>query len=310
MAERRWSVVWVPHGAGASRSWSVSYRTIKILTGTAAGCALIGAAFVLTAIRKTVDSSRLGRLEEANRLLAQEVVSTRTLLRQVNDSVAAIMRQDEMVRLLAGLPPHSPDVLQAGVGGPAPKPTEAQLVLASTPAGEQALQMHLDVEGMIRRADLLAHSFEEARDSLQAHQDEMRHTPSIMPTRGFISSPFTEARLHPIFHDMRPHLGIDIAAPMGTPIVAPAAGLVIDINNDPEGYGKFVRIDHGYGVVTLYGHCSKILVRIGQRVKRGDDIALIGDTGLSSGPHLHYEIEVNGHAINPMKYIFPETIVD
>ena len=173
-----------------------------------------------------MDAPRLGRLEEANRLLAQEVVSTRTLLRQVNDSVAAIMRQDEMVRLLAGLPPHSPDVLQAGVGGPAPKPTEAQQILASTPAGEQALQMHLDVEGMIRQANLLARSFEEARNSLQAHQDEMRHTPSIMPTRGFISSPFTEARLHPIFHDMRPHLGIDIAAPMGTPIIAPAAGLV------------------------------------------------------------------------------------
>lgn len=310
MAERRWSVVWVPHGAGASRSWSVSYRTIKLLAGTSTVCAVIAAGFVLTAIRKTVESSRLDRLEQANQMLAQEVVRTRTLLRQVNDTVAAIMRQDELIRLMAGLPPHSPDVLQAGVGGPAPKPTEEQEVLASMPLGEQALQMHVDVEGMIRRADLLAHSFEEARDSLAAHQDKMRHTPSIMPTRGFISSPFTEARLHPIFHDMRPHLGIDVAAPLGTPIVAPAGGLVIDINNDPEGYGKFVRIDHGYGVVTLYGHCSRILVRIGQRVKRGDEIALIGDTGLSSGPHLHYEVEVNGHPINPMKFIFPETIRD
>jgi Peptidase family M23 len=310
MAERRWSVVWVPHGAGASRSWSVSYRTLKLLAGTSAVCGLIGAGFVLTAIRKTVDSSRLGRLEQANRLLAQEVVRTRTLLRQVNDTVAGIMRQDEMIRLMAGLPPHSPDVLQAGVGGPAPKPTESQQLLASTPLGEQALQMHLDVEGMIRRADLLANSFAEAKDSLQAHQDRMRHTPSIMPTRGFVSSPFTEARLHPIFHDMRPHLGIDIAAPLGTPIIAPAGGLVIDINNDPEGYGKFVRIDHGYGVVTLYGHCSKILVRIGQRVNRGDEVALIGDTGLSSGPHLHYEVDVNGTPVNPTKYIFPETIVD
>ena len=310
MAERRWSVVWVPHGAGASRSWSVSYRTVKLLVGTAAFCAIVGAGFVLTAIRKGVDSSRLGRLERANELLAQEVVRTRTLLRQVNDTVAQIMRQDEQVRLLADLPPHSPDVLQAGVGGPAPKPTEDQLILASTPVGEQALQMRLDVEAMIRQADLLAHSFEEARDSLQAHQSEMRHTPSIMPTRGFISSPFTEARLHPIFHDMRPHLGIDIAAPMGTPIIAPAAGVVIDIADDPEGYGRFVRIDHGYGVVTLYGHCSKILVHIGQRVKRGDEVALIGDTGLSSGPHHHYEVEVNGHPVNPIKYIFPETIVD
>ena len=94
MAERRWSVVWVPHGAGASRSWSVSYRTLKVLAGSAAVCGVLGAAFVLTAIRKTVDSSRLGQLEQANRLLAQEVVSTRTLLRQVNDSVAAIRRQE------------------------------------------------------------------------------------------------------------------------------------------------------------------------------------------------------------------------
>jgi murein DD-endopeptidase MepM/ murein hydrolase activator NlpD len=310
MVERRWSVVWVPHGSGTSRSWSVSYRALRAAASVSAVGALVALGFIYTAVRKSVDSSRLGKLEQANRLLAQEIVRTRTLLRQVNDTVASIMHQDELIRLMAGLPPNSPDVLQAGIGGPAPKPTQSEQVLASLPLGEQALQMHMDVEGMTRRANLLAASFEEAKDSLEAHQDRMRHLPSISPTRGFISSPFSKARLHPIFHDMRPHLGIDIAAPMGTPIIAPAGGLVIDINTDPEGYGKYVKIDHGYGIVTLYGHCSKILVRIGQRVERGDEIALIGDTGLSSGPHLHYEVEVHGKPVNPMTYIFPQTIVD
>lgn len=309
MAERHWSVLWVPHGAGATRSFSVSHRALKIVGGTAAVLLIVGLGFVYIAVRKGVDMSRLERLERANELLAQEVVQTRTLLRQVNDTVASIMRRDEMVRLVAGLPPNDPDVQQAGIGGPAGKPTEREQVLAEQPLGRDALQMRLDVDALIRRANLLARSFQEATDSLEEHRDKLARTPSISPTRGWFTSNFATARMHPIFHEARRHDGIDIAARLGSPIIAPAGGLVIDVTTE-NGYGKLVAVDHGYGVITRYAHCSKILVRVGQRVRRGDEIAQVGSTGLSTSPHLHYEVEVHGRTVDPRSYIFPESIVD
>ncbi len=307
MAERHWSILWVPHGSGGTRSFSVSYRALKIIGGTAAVLLVVGVGFVYTAVRKGVDMSRLERLERANELLAQQVVQTRQLLRQVNDTVAQIMHRDELVRLLADLPPNDPDVQQAGIGGPAGKPTERELVLAGMPLGREALQMGLDVEGLVRRANLLARSFDEAIDSVQSHRERLANTPSITPTRGWLTSPYAQARMHPIFHEARRHDGIDIAAPLGTPIIAPAGGRVIEVTWE-DGYGNLVAIDHGYGLITRYAHCSKTLVRVGQRVRRGDEIALVGSTGLSTSPHLHYEVEFHGKTVNPKTYIFPDIV--
>jgi murein DD-endopeptidase MepM/ murein hydrolase activator NlpD len=307
MAERHWSILWVPHGAGETRTFTVSNRALKTIGGTVAVLAVIGAGFVVTAVRKGVDMSRLERLERANGFLAQQVVQTRNLLRQVNDTVAQIMRRDEQVRLLAGLQPTDPGVQQAGIGGPAGPPTESERVLAEIPLGREALQMRIDVEGLVRRANLLAHSFDEAIDSAQAQRNRLANIPSIMPTRGWLTSGFATARMHPIFHEQRRHDGIDIAAPLGTPIIAPAGGRVIEVTKE-EGYGLLVAIDHGYGIITRYAHCSKILVRVGQRVRRGDEIALVGNTGLSTSSHLHYEVEVHGKTVNPKDWIFPDIV--
>jgi len=143
--------MWVPHGAGTTRSMGVSYRALKLIGGTAAVLLVVGLGFAYTAIRKGVDISRLERLERANQLLAEQVVQTRTRLHQVNDTVAAIMKRDELVRLLAGLPLNDPDVQRAGIGGPAGVPSEREQVLAEQPLGREALQMQEDVEGLIRR---------------------------------------------------------------------------------------------------------------------------------------------------------------
>ncbi len=300
--------MWVPHGAGTTRSMGISYRALKVMGGSAAVLLVIGLVFVYTAIRKGVDLSRLERLERANQLLAEQVIQTRTRLHQVNDTVAAIMKYDEMFRLLAGLPPNDPGVQQAGIGGPAGVPSEREQVLAEQPLGREALEMQEDVDGLIRRANLLARSFTQAIDSLRTQNARLASTPSIMPTRGWLTSGFAQARMHPIFHEERRHDGIDITAPLGTPIIAPAGGWVIKVDTD-AGYGRFVKIDHGNGIVTLYAHCSKVTVREGQRVRRGEEIALVGNTGLSTSPHLHYEVEENGKSVNPFKYIFPESII-
>jgi murein DD-endopeptidase MepM/ murein hydrolase activator NlpD len=108
-------------------------------------------------------------------------------------------------------------------------------------------------------------------------------------------------RLHPILKVARPHSGVDISAAWGSPIFTPAAGLVVSLGTE-GGYGNLLVIDHGGGVVTRYAHCSQFLVRIGQYVQRGDPVALVGETGLSTGPHLHYELVVNGRRVDPEEY--------
>jgi len=126
-------------------------------------------------------------------------------------------------------------------------------------------------------------------------------TPSIWPVKGWVTSgfgprisPFTEK---PAWHD-----GLDIGAAPNAPVQAPAQGRVTSTGFDPK-LGNIVRLDHGFGVETLYGHLAKALVKEGQRVNRGDVVGLVGSTGLATGPHLHYMVKVNGQALDPNKYI-------
>lgn len=141
-------------------------------------------------------------------------------------------------------------------------------------------------------------------ESLADRQSLINATPNIKPARGWISSTFGY-RTSPITGKLAMHAGLDIAASPGSPIYAPADGIVSFAGWD-EGYGKLVSIDHGFGVNTRFGHNSQIYVRVGQRVSRWDVIAAVGNTGRSTGPHLHYEVRVNGIPRNPMLYILNE----
>ena len=120
-----------------------------------------------------------------------------------------------------------------------------------------------------------------------------------------ISAPMTSSfgmRYHPILHYRRMHAGVDFGAPVGSSIHAAAAGIVI-ASQRMSGYGNVVIVDHGGGYATVYGHCSRILVSNGQRVTRGQTIAKVGSTGLSTGPHLHFEVRINGKPVNPVGYL-------
>lgn len=161
----------------------------------------------------------------------------------------------------------------------------------------------------LRPVGLLAGSFRTAADSFAAQVERMASTPSIMPTRGWLTSNFTRRRLHPLLHVFRPHEGIDIRAAVGTPIEAPAAGTVVKAGWE-KGYGWTVEIDHGYGIVTRYAHTSKMLVRPGHRVQRGDLIAKVGRSGLAEAPHLHYEVHQRGRPVDPLRFVLPSVIAD
>ena len=165
------------------------------------------------------------------------------------------------------------------------------------------------VETLIQRADLLSARFAAVTDSLERNAQRFASVPSIMPTPGWLTSQFSRSRNHPLLHISRPHEGIDVAAPMGAPIIAPASGVVVRVAYE-NGYGNTLEIDHGNGIVTRYAHCSRIDVKGGQRVTRGQTIAAVGSTGLATGPHLHYEIHINGKVVNPLTYVLSDAIPD
>jgi murein DD-endopeptidase MepM/ murein hydrolase activator NlpD len=310
MAEPRWTLLVVPHGPGKSKSVEVSRPVLRILLGSALALPLVALVLGYTTISKSVDIARLANLDRQNQLLAQELEQTHTLIAELTDTVEVIAGRDRQFRVVAGLTPFDPDVQQAGIGGPSGDWAERAALDSAGPLGQSAFASREDVATLLRRANLLARSYGEAVDSASLRMDRMRRTPSIMPTNGWITSGFNLARVHPIFHNARAHKAIDISAEMGTPIEASGAGIVIAVYNNEPGYGKLVAIDHGNGIVTRYAHCSRILVQVGQRVQRGQQIALVGNTGIATGPHLHYEIIVNGTHQDPRTYILPENIVD
>jgi murein DD-endopeptidase MepM/ murein hydrolase activator NlpD len=308
-AERRWTVMLVPHGSGASRAVELSQTVVKTLVGIGSVVALLLLVLGGAALSRGVNVTRSRALERENRLLASEIQRLRDRLVGLRDTLNVFTEREQGLRLLAGLAPVDADVQQAGIGGPAGQWSERDSLAAAGANGAQALAARIDMDQLTRRANILVRSIGEAYDSLSSHRARYAATPSIMPTKGWLTSAFARERVHPILHLARPHEGIDVSAPMGAEIEAPAAGIVTKVDW-VEGYGNMLTVDHGYGLVTRYAHCSKILVVRGQRVKRGQKIALVGSTGLSTGPHLHYEVWVNGRPVDPAKYVLPDAIVD
>ena len=310
MANRRWTVMLVPHGSDGSRALSVSGAVVKLVAGVATVLAASLLAAAIGVVSHSVDLARSQRLERANQALSTEVERLGKRLGALSDTLAVISRRDEEMRLVAGLDPLSPDVQRAGIGGPAgPWPEREQLLTEGGSVGRAAFSVHTDVDALTRRANMLATSLQQAAESIAAHTQEMAAMPSIMPTMGFLTSKFSLIRYHPILHENRPHEGIDITAAYGTRIIAPAAGRVIKVGYE-NGYGIMVVIDHGYGLETRYAHMSRSAAHVGQTVKRGDLLGYVGSTGLSTGPHLHYEVLRDGRAVDPLRFILPDAIAD
>jgi murein DD-endopeptidase MepM/ murein hydrolase activator NlpD len=147
-------------------------------------------------------------------------------------------------------------------------------------------------------------SLQQLHDYFQDQRSLLASTPSIWPARGWVTSDFGQ-RLDPYTADRVMHAGLDIAAPHGKDVISPAEGTVVFAGLE-GGYGNVLVIDHGYGIKTRYGHLAKITVKAGDRIKRGQVIAVVGNTGRSTGPHLHYEVRVNGIPQNPRKFILEE----
>jgi murein DD-endopeptidase MepM/ murein hydrolase activator NlpD len=162
-------------------------------------------------------------------------------------------------------------------------------------------QMRTDIERLRSESMFREESLNELEKLLQNKQEMLVHTPSVWPAQGWVTSGLG-FRTNPFTGLIQFHEGLDIANQTGTLVVSSAHGIVSDIGND-WAYGKAVVISHGFGITTRYAHLNKVYVKVGQRVKRGEKIAEIGTSGRTTGPHLHYEVRVNGIPANPMRYI-------
>lgn len=299
----------VPHGSDSPREFRVTERGVRIASWTAGVLALAFLAFGGYVVTQLGTPAAIAAASE-NRALTGELAYLQARVKELQDTIGAIGKRDEQIRLFAGLPPVESEVREAGIGGPgSPLLEDDPLYQQNRALGRKAFGARVDLDALLRRANVLLASFDEISDTLSRHADRLASTPSIMPTAGWLSSNFSRSRRHPILHIARPHEGIDVTAPMGAPIVAPASGTVVNVSRE-RGYGLIVEIDHGNGIVTKYAHCSRALVRKGQKVTRGEVIAAVGNSGLSTGPHLHYEIHINGRVVDPLTYVLPGAIVD
>ena len=293
------TLLYVPGASGTIRRFHVQRAWIR--RGLAAAIVGLVAALALSVdyVQVRTQVTELDHLRNETREQREQLRAYADKMELVSEKLASISRLDRKLRVITNLDPSDPLPLQ-GIGG-----IEGELLEAHQLTGLTRDRRHQRMmEGLGRLAEA-ADSEEQSLGGLIDHLEDQTSrlvkTPSLAPTQGWVTSAFGY-RSSPFTGNREFHRGIDIAARKGTPIVAPADGKV-RFRGQRRHMGNTVVIRHGYGVETRYGHLSEILVKRGQQVKRGEAIALMGTTGRSTGPHLHYQVDVNGKAVNPRNYI-------
>jgi murein DD-endopeptidase MepM/ murein hydrolase activator NlpD len=312
MANRYYTFMVVPERSSRVKKWVISRKAVQALLGTAVGLIVL---LLVTTVMTLRYLARSGEFNEAllkNQVLESQIKSLEGQISGVDATLVRVQNFEQKLRNLARL--DSPNA-GPGIGPISP---EEQAAIANLDAGVEAAKVTLDerlpaeygyrmksmeksILSLGTRASLQEQSLQDVYELLKDQQSLLASTPSIWPSRGFVSSQFGY-RISPFTGLRQLHEGIDVGAPFGSKVIAPADGTVTYVGTD-AGYGKVLVINHGYGVVTRYGHNSEILVKPGQRVSRGDAIALVGDTGRTTGAHLHYEVRLNGVPVNPYRYI-------
>ena len=304
MAREKWTLLVMRGLDQPAKQYSLSpvLRKLIVAAGVTSAVVVFLSASVIGV--GLLNQSQLVDTEARNSTLEAGLAQLQAQIANLEATLDRVAEDDAHFRNLAGLETISPEVMEVGVGGPGMGMSE------SLPFSETAIRIYSaahDLSELERRAKLLSESLTEATDSVRNHRELLESTPSILPTEGWISSGFSKSRVHPLHHLPMPHLGIDISAPAGTPIVAAAKGRVTR-SSWVVGYGLTIEIDHGFGFATLYSHASDLVVQVGENVTRGQVIAKVGSTGTATAPNLHYEVKVDGIAQDPYRFILPDVI--
>lgn len=245
----------------------------------------------------------------------EKVQSTLTQVDNFSDQVRAVVQSEPGPKKKSAVLQNSADSTQGNIEpaiGPLSKEEFAALKTqqedpSARPAGV-VKHDNLEFKNIFARlSDIQVQGEQQAKDlsmllgDLQAYRKQLDATPTISPVKGWVTSMFG-FRTSPFLRKEKMHWGLDIAAPMGSPIRSAGNGTIVKVGH-VEDYGKFVEVSHGYGLVTRYAHAQAIHVKVGDKVKKGTTLGAVGMTGRTTGPHLHYEIELNGRRVDPSTYI-------
>lgn len=288
MPKREHTIIFVPHAKARFRQFRVSSRLLWGIGVALLTSVLLGATFSILWVRSIDKNREVSAILAENSDLRSRAATTNARLESLEKQLSEFEDRTRRLSIVAGLSAVR-DPGTGGVGGLTAAPIDPA---ASADSG-------LSEAG--RRGALLSSRLRLVEKRLATQADQLALTPTIAPAAGVLTAGFGQ-RPDPFTGQPEHHPGIDISTPAGNRIVAPASGTVVKVGVD-KGYGRFVQIAHGYGVTTLYGHLQAARVAEGQRVKRGDLVALVGTTGRSTGPHLHYEVRVDGKPSNPLDYV-------
>jgi murein DD-endopeptidase MepM/ murein hydrolase activator NlpD len=325
----RYSIIVVAEETAPVRRFEIRKDLVRRLVWVAGGLALLLTACLADYIYVRIAHAELNRLRVEVAEQQGQIDSFDATLNGVRSTLANIGEFERKVRIIANLPGSAAtggeEVAEVGVDSPEPKPqlgvpgisapaTVAPPLLPEAPSEEPqarigASSAELLIAALHRSARQLGEvaasqerSLSEIVGQLESKRAHLAATPAIWPAKGWLTSRFG-TRTSPFTNQKQFHAGIDIAGERGTDIVAPAQGKVVFAGSRGP-LGKSVIIDHGYGVRTQYGHSDDLYVKTGETVQRGQRIAALGNSGRSTGPHLHYVVEVKGKAVNPLDYIF------
>ncbi len=213
-------------------------------------------------------------------------------------------RDDNIYRVVLGSEPIDKSIREAGVGG---ADRYEDIKNKDIDHEEVILKLNESLDKLRRKVYIESKSHDEIVELAENKEKLFAAIPAIQPIpkkQTVVLASGFGIRIHPIYKVRKMHTGIDFAAPIGTPIYATADGVIDNVEISFTGYGKKVEINHGFGYRTRYAHMHAFVVRNGQTVKRGELIGFVGDTGLSTAPHLHYEVFINGEQVNPIHYFF------
>ncbi len=304
MSKRYLSFFVLTNDATRSRQYKIGVGRLKALLGLGAVFSLVLTFVVIDYVRLRGDVSELAGLRSENTQQRIELQSFTSKIRGMETQLAKLNTFDQKLRIIANIAEPKQNrsgVVMRGVGGGSTADADNLLMTPAGKVDQLVGQMRSEINALQAQADSQESSFTELQGQLMSQASLLASTPSVWPVRGWVTSTFGQ-RISPFTGLPHQHRGMDIANRYGTIVRAPADGIVVKVARERI-LGRTISIKHGYGTKTIYGHLSKTLVKVGQKVKRGQKIAAIGSTGRSTGPHLHYAVKVNGVMVNPSKYI-------
>lgn len=259
--------------------------------------------FVNYALGDPLGITRTTEIVAENKYLKDQILLLTQKAAAVQKNIDELAEKNNQLRLMVDLGKIDGDTKQAAIGGSA---GTASFPFLSNEAGSLLSTSHDLLARLEREVQLQKKSYEEITKRYEYNKTYFIHLPAIKPCEGNYSINGFGMRIHPVLGVWRMHEGLDIITDVGTPVYATGDATVTFAGRTVSGYGAVVELDHGYGYTTLYAHLSQIRVRVGQKVKRGELIARSGRSGLVSGPHVHYEVRLNGRKLNPVDYFFDD----